>query len=321
MNRCVIYGAPSSEHEVSVNTMKTVSNWCEKQNIKLDFCEWSKTGEFNFSRGMEVFTFKSINSLCEYLSNNKYYVINALHGKFGEDGYVQKFLDEFNVSYSGPKTVSASITFDKHETFKKIKNSDIQISLPKEILIEKGTKSEEVIQEINEVGLSFPLIAKPNADGSSIGLQKIKNNSELLGLIKNVNVDFLIQEYLEGREFSIGVVHDDDYDDFWDLPATEIISGNELFDYESKYTENGTKEITPGNLDIENTDKLKTFSKQIHSLFKLGLYSRSDFIITENKIYFLEVNSLPGLTINSILPKQLSHVGKYDDFMRILLSI
>lgn len=320
MNKCIVFGSPSNEYDVSKNTMNTIYNWCKKQGLEIAICEWTKTGKFVFSRGMVTYTFTNENDFCKYLSKFNYYVINALHGKYGEDGYIQKFFDDYKITYSGPESRAASITFDKHKTTNLIAKSDIQVFLPKEIIIKKGSSEIEINKQIFDSQLNFPLIAKPNSDGSSIGLKKLYDRTELAALLSQIEIKYLLQEFLVGREFSIGVIQEPRRD-YWDLPITEIIPRNELFDYESKYTENGTKEITPGNLDIENTDKLKTFSKQIHSLFKLGLYSRSDFIITENKIYFLEVNSLPGLTINSILPKQLSHVGKYDDFMRILLSI
>lgn len=310
----IIYGSPSSEHEVSVESAKNIINFAESVPVEISKFFWEKNGSVIFSRGKIIEKFESLETALFSGAIDKHYVINAVHGQFGENGYLQNLLDKRGISYSGPSAEAAKISFDKNKTQKIVQKF---CKVPRTIFLKKGSIISK--EEIEKSGISLPFIIKPNEDGSSIGVSLIKEWGSLNGIVLNPNQNYLIQEFVEGVEVSNGVVETGS--EFWDLPITEIEHRKEIFDYDSKYSTNGANEITPARLTSELTQEIKRISREVHSELKIGLYSRSDFIIKDGQPVFLEINSLPGMTANSILPKQLRQVDKYEAFLKTLLRL
>ncbi len=247
-------------------------------------------------------------------------IFNALHGDFGEDGQVQKILDGYNIPYTGSNAVASALGYNK------VLAKEIFISLgintPKHLTIAKYYEdidsdlelySGKVAKEIHDK-LSPPWIVKPLSGGSSVGMRMCRTYPELVSAFFdgiNKNNDVLVEELIEGREATVGVVNDFRDKKVYVLPSVEIRipKNKEFFDYEAKYT-GVSEEVCPGNFGREEKEELERLAGLIHTGLKLDHYSRSDFIIHPKKgIFALEVNTLPGLTNESLIPKMLNAVG------------
>jgi D-alanine-D-alanine ligase len=235
-------------------------------------------------------------------------VFIAIHGTPGEDGRMQGYLDMLNIPYTSCNAIVSALTFNKSYCNKVVKDLNT-VNISNSVHLIKG--------EPYSVGnildkLKFPLFVKPNESGSSLGVSKVKSVDTLLPAIEKAfkeDNQVLIEEFIEGREVTIGVyrigqvVHT--------LPATEIVSKNEFFDYEAKYTPGVTNEITPAPIDDNVNEDLKTKASNIYRHLNCRGVVRMDFILEKksNKLYFLEVNTMPGQSENSIVPQQVRAAG------------
>lgn len=223
----------------------------------------------------------------------------ALHGSFGEDGKVQAILDSMDVPYSGSGVLSSALCMDKNMC-KKIISSD-GIATPKWTMIKRG---EEInLETIKEIGL--PLIVKPNNGGSSIGVALIHNMDKLNASIEEAlkyDEEVMIEEFVKGEEITCCML------DGELLPILSIKTDKEIFDYSSKYDEGGAEE-TPVNLPEKLYKKVEEACKKSWNSFKLSVYARIDIIIREEEVYVLEINTLPGMTKNSLFPKSAEAHG------------
>jgi len=170
-------------------------------------------------------------------------------------------------------------------------------------------KGDEIDKEyiINKVGL--PCFVKPNKAGSSFGITKVKNKSELIPAIEKAyqeDTEILIEEFLDGIEVSVSVIQYKNKIKV--LPVTEIISDNEFFDYEAKYL-GQSKEITPARISELQKEKVEMVAEKVYKTLNLSGFSRADFIIINDEPYFIEMNMVPGITTESILPKQARAAG------------
>ncbi len=204
----------------------------------------------------------------------------STHGGIGENGKLQALLDICNINYTGNGYQSNAISLDK--------------KLSKRLVSTVGIKVPCEYMDENE--FVFPLVIKPNDSGSSIGVRIIKTKEEIQRYdLKNYNVE----EYINGREFSIGVIGEKI------LEPIEIAIEDGFYDYQKKYTPGVAKEICPANISKELNKRLKKCAKTVHDLIGFEVYSRTDFIVDDNdKIYFIETNSIPGMTPTSLLPKE-----------------
>jgi len=224
----------------------------------------------------------------------------ALHGTPAEDGLIQDYFDNLQIPYSSCNSEISALTFDKFNCNKKLHK--LGFRCPKSILI--YDKKEIVTSEIiNEIGL--PLFVKPNKSGSSCGISKVSKESQLSMAIQNAfqhDKQIIIERSVNGTEVSCGVYSDGNQVN--PLPITEIISENEFFDYEAKY--NGkSKEITPARITKKLTSLIQETTMEIYKKMNLSGICRIDFIIEKNKPYIIEINTIPGLSEESIIPKQL----------------
>ena len=226
-------------------------------------------------------------------------VFNIIHGTPGEDGLIQKYFDGINMPYTGPNANNAKITFNKNECIDFAKN--LGLSCAKSIFISNNQIFDfEVFNK-----LKFPLFVKTNNSGSSFGVTKVNDKDELKKNIENLlgsGNGILIEENLNGTEVSVGLMKYEDEIKVFGI--TEIITENDFFDYEAKYM-GKSSEITPARIPNEISIIVKTSANLIYEKLKLSGFARIDFIIVDDIPYFLELNSIPGMSDESIFPKQV----------------
>ena len=233
------------------------------------------------------------------------YAFIVIHGTPGEDGKLQGYLDMVGIPYNTSSAAITALTFQKFHCNQFLKNFGINV--PEAILIKPDDEINES-QIIEKVGL--PCFVKPTDGGSSFGITKVKKEKEILPAIKAAfehGTEIVVEENIEGREVTCGVYRDKE--GIKALPVTEIISENEYFDYDAKY--NGkSKEITPAELTDLMTTQLQSLTKEIYGVLGMKGIARMDYMINKKGIPFLiEINSVPGMSKESIVPQMLSKMS------------
>lgn len=234
------------------------------------------------------------------------YALIIIHGTPGEDGKLQGYLDMMGIPYSSCSQLSSTITFDKISTKRAVAGRGI--NLAREIFICKGDKVDPQAI-VDELGL--PIFVKPNASGSSFGVTKVTSVDQIDAAIEAAFAEsdqVLIEECIVGREFGCGVVVTEEKEIL--LPITEIVSKRDFFDYEAKYTEGLSDEITPAQISDEIKAKLNRMTLEAYRACRCSGIVRIDFIVTEaGEPYLIEINSIPGMSSGSIVPKQVREAG------------
>jgi D-alanine-D-alanine ligase len=311
----ILCGGPSSEYEVSLSTAKSVlKNINKSKYIPYVFyisknknaLLWkTKNNDFDIPEKLNPLL-KEIVKLKEMDSN-----ILAIHGEFGENGVLQSILEFLEIPFSGTNSSGSSLCMDKFRS-----NTIIQSSLWSDLKIPQ-TLLLPLKRILEEYEYQQKICIKPNTLGSSIGVFLINDKKDFDKSKKklkqdfNINESFLIQELIEdGLEISCGCLEKKD-GNFIKLPPIEIIpKDSSFFDYRAKYTKNASIETTPPTqISNEMAEKISDLTIKIHSILGCSLYSRSDFLIKENDIYYLETNTLPGMTNTSLLPQEAKAAG------------
>ena len=231
-------------------------------------------------------------------------VFNAVHGSPGEDGILHQHFSKLNIPMSGCGESQARLTFDKIKCLEFLKPHGIKCA--KSFVVSKGDKINSA-GIIKEVGL--PCFVKANKSGSSYGITKVSKTEDFdkaISIAFDEDNQVIIESFLDGIEVSVGVISFDN--DILVLPITEIVTDNEFFDYNAKY-KGEAEEITPARISYQMTLRIKSIAKKIYEILAMKGFSRSEFIIQNDEIFLLEVNSVPGLTNESILPKQANAAG------------
>ncbi len=229
---------------------------------------------------------------------------NIIHGTPGENGILQAYWDAIGQTYTGCDFYQSALTFNKKDTLAVL--SKYGIPSAKSIYLRKG-ENINVDEIVDYLGL--PLFVKPNQSGSSLGISKVKEKSELLPATEiafKEDHEILIESFLDGMEVSVGVI--DFKGETIVLGITEIVPQNEFFDYEAKY-EGASEEITPARIDEETTKRVEEISKRAYDSLGMSGFSRSEFILMDGIPYMLEMNTNPGFSPASILPQQARHYG------------
>ena len=230
-----------------------------------------------------------------------------LHGPFGEDGSMQGFLDLLGLPYQGAGILGSALAMDKN--LAKVLYRQEGLPVADWLMVKSG---DTVLPESLSAKLGFPLVIKPVAQGSSLGMSIVHDNRELaVGLGKAFSFDdaVMVEQYLNGREITVGVLGNDD---LTALPLVEIIPGKEhpFFDYTAKYTAGATVEICPADFPEDITRLAQDYGVRAHKALQLRGYSRTDMIIAEDgSIRIIETNTIPGMTPTSLLPQAAKEYG------------
>ena len=234
------------------------------------------------------------------------YALIIIHGTPGEDGKLQGYLDMMGVPYSSCSMTSSVITFDKITTKRTLAGRGI--NLAREIFLRRGEIADPA-QIVAELGM--PLFVKPNASGSSFGVTKVHTLEELPAAIDAAFAqgdEILIEECISGHEIACGVMIASGKE--YLFPETEVISKNDFFDYEAKYTAGFSDEITPADITPELRTTLNRMTLEAYRTCRCSGVVRVDFIVTPEGVpYFIELNSIPGMSLGSIVPKQARVMG------------
>lgn len=322
-NIALLAGGYSGEYVISLKTAKTIEQnlplniyniykivvtkegwWHEQENgnkISID------KNDFSLTIGTEKIIFDA--------------AFIAIHGTPGEDGRMQGYLDMMNIPYTSCNTIVSALTFNKSNCNKVVKDANV-VGISNSVLLFKDQPYS--IGNILEQ-LKMPLFVKPNESGSSLGVSKVTSVESLLPAIEKAfseDEQVLIEEFIEGRELTIGVYNIGGR--LQSLPPTEIVLGKTaIFDFEAKYTPGVTNEITPANLDEDINQQIAQKSQYLYRYLNCRGIVRMDFILQKdtNKLYFLEVNTMPGQSESSIVPQQLRSAGiALKDFYSAILE-
>ncbi len=312
----VLRGGPSSEYEVSLKSgasvLKNLSDKYQPIDIFID-----KEGTWHI---------EGIPHRPEQVFKKVEIIFNALHGEYGEDGKVQQILETHNVPFNGSGSLSSALAMNKVTAKKIYAREGIKTPYFKVVKISPEDDLNEVALGIFQ-SFPFPVIIKPVGAGSSVGVSLVKSYEELLKTISEAALKFselLIEEYIQGREATVGVIDNFRNQAIYSLPVIEIRPPQEkdFFDLEAKYS-GKSEEICPGNFSLEEKKELEHLAARAHQALGLRHYSRSDFIVHPRRgIYILETNTLPGLTEESLFPKALQAVGSsLPEFLEHVITI
>ena len=320
LNICIMFGGVSSEHSISClsayNVIKNISK--EKYDItvigidlKGDFLRYIGDIE-NIKNNIwreDVENLIKIDSLA--LELKKYdSIFPVLHGKYSEDGAIQGLFEMFKVKYVGAKIEGSSIGYNK--IISKILVKSLGIDIVKYATFSKYEilNTENILLKLIEANLKYPLFVKPNKEGSSYGVSKVLNIGELKEAIREAftfDDNVLVEEFIgEKKEVECAVLGNSSL--IISEPG-EIVSSSEIYDFDDKYVNNTSSIKIPADIGSYNINLIKQYSKEIFKCLNLCSLARIDFFVTDDRIYFNEVNTMPGFTDISMYPKMMEHIG------------
>jgi D-alanine-D-alanine ligase len=295
-NVALLFGGPSSEHEVSLSSSKNILENIDR--VLFDVlpvlitkdCQYVIDGiSYNEREGLQELKKKSIDI-----------VFPMLHGTYGEDGTLQKKLEELSLPFVFSSSQSSALAIDKHKTNELLASHTLLI--PQSCVVSK--------EDIDHT-CKYPIIVKPIDEGSSVGLLKFSNENDYKNSLEKIfekHNEMLVQEFIQGREFTCGVIEKDN--EIIPLVATEIVlTQGETFDYNAKYTVGGCEEITPAQVDKKVMERIQNLAVMCHQIIKCKSLSRTDMILQGEDLYILEINTIPGMTKTSFIPAQAKACG------------
>ena len=280
----IISGGISKERSISLKTGFQVAKELKKNDYNVKICEP------NFELSLKIKKFKPN------------IIFNALHGQFGEDGYIQTILETFNIPYTHSGVLASAQAMDK-EISKKIflKN---KILTPKFIKYSFDMNKKKIINIVNEK-LKFPVVVKPINEGSSVNVYICNKNNLFFNLQKlKIYNQVMIEEFIAGREIQVAIMGKKK------LGAIELKPKRKFYDYEAKYNPKAnTQHIIPVNLSKKNLEKILSIALKAHKTLRCRGITRSDFKFYNNKFYLLEINTQPGMTSLSLVPEIAAFYG------------
>ena len=306
-NIALLAGGNSSEREIALQSAAQVAEAFDKERYNvwlIDVHERSFTYREEGEEYRVDLNDFSLTVKGERVEFDFAYIM--IHGTPGEDGHLQGYLEMMGVPFSSCDMTSSVITFDKVTTKKAV--ADTGVGLAKGLLLreEDWIAPDAIVAE-----LGLPLFVKPNASGSSCGVTKVKSAEELPEAIFKAfdeSSEVLIEECIVGREMACGVLVTAEKE--YLFPITEVVAKNEFFDYEAKYTAGMSDEITPADITSEVAEQLNEMTLAAYKACRCKGLARVDFIVTpEGKPYMIEINTIPGMSAGSIVPKQIRAAG------------
>jgi len=306
-NIAIVCGGNSGEYDISIKSAAVVAKNINKQKyrgflIMIKDTDWYWEDE----KGKRFFINKNDFSLTT--ENGKVTfdgVFNAIHGTPGEDGKLQGYFDMMEIPYTSCNVSTSALTFDKFLCNRFINSYGIKTARSYSFLRGETIDKTSII---NDLGL--PVFIKPAQSGSSVGVSKVNDPAAFdKAIAEALSVDerVIIEEAIVGKEIACGMIKNNKK--LLVFPLTEIVSTKDFFDYEAKYTEGLAHEITPAPIPEEAEEDIKTLSAFLYRQMNCKGFVRFDYILTENDLYFLEVNSIPGISEASIIPQQAKAFG------------
>ena len=320
-NIAIVMGGYSSEAEISLKSGDVVYNSLDANKytlykvyilkdrwfVKLD------TQEYKINKDDFSFVKKDIkvNFDC---------VFNAIHGDPGENGALVAYFDLLGIKHTSAPFYQMSLTFNKRDTLSVIKEYGIQTANSYYMHQRDEINTVKIIEKVG-----LPCFVKPNRSGSSFGISKVYREENLEDAILNAckeDEEILIESFLDGKEVSVGVIEYQGKIEV--LPITEIVSENDFFDYEAKY-KGKSKEITPARISDVEKKKVINTARKVYRVLNMSGFSRSEFILVDGEPYFLEINTVPGMTEESLLPQQakeasISLTDLFDNAIQMALN-
>jgi D-alanine-D-alanine ligase len=305
-NIAVIMGGYSSEYKISIKSGNVVYDHINKNNytpyiVHILTDKWividSSKNEFPINR--HDFSIEIDNQKITFD-----YIFNVIHGSPGEDGKILAYFDLLNIPYSSAPFYQMALTFNKRDCLSIAKNYGIKIA--SSVYLNEGD-TFDINTIIEKIGL--PCFVKPNNAGSSFGISKVTKIQEFNSALETAfkeDSEILIESFLNGTEVSVGVIQYKD--EILVLPITEIVSENDFFDYEAKYL-GKSQEITPARITAIQQENVSNVAKHLYKSLNMSGFSRSEFIFIGDEPFFLEINTVPGMTETSLLPQQAKVAG------------
>lgn len=287
MNIFILYGGTSAEHKVSISSGLSIAEAiADLYNVE-----------------MVMYSDQIFKNPQELLGCDL--VFNALHGGDGENGVLQTFLDLHRIGYTGSGAKASKIAMDKNLT--KLIARSININTPNWIMIQRDKHVGMQLHDNQSLKFSYPYIIKPSSEGSTFGLSIVQNESDLEEAIYKAGQfsnDILIEEFIPGRELTVGILGNKP------LPIVEIVPQNSLYDYDCKYTKGMSEYIVPADISDSLQRSISEDAVKLYKTIGCRHYARIDFRLNDNNEYhMLEINTLPGMTTTSLLPKAAEAAG------------
>lgn len=307
----VLRGGPSNEHDVSLKSGHAILNNLPEEHY---------TGRDIYIDKQGIWHERGRITTPERVLHSVDVILAPLHGRYGESGEIQRLLEQYGVPYAGADSFNSYLAM--HKVLAKEKAKEAGLLTARYAFIEPGMDVGAMVSEVNRT-FSQPVVVKPVAWGSSVGVSMPHGYAPIRAAVEALLADeaggVLIEERIRGKEATVGVVEGLRGEEYYVLPPVEIVppQSADFFSYGAKYS-GETQEICPGRFSKEESKELMRAAKVIHKALGQRHYSRSDFIVSKNGIYYLETNSAAavGMTTQSLLPKALEAVGvKFSDFL------
>jgi len=314
----VAMGGYSSEYKISLGSGGVVCDALDKNKYHVYPVHILKEGWFHVSENGEKFPVNkadfSFGSSSGTIKPDA--IFNTIHGTPGEDGYLQAYWKLLEIPQTSTDYYQAALSFNKRDCLSVLKGFGVLCANSYYLNKDSHIDLDEIVLKTG-----FPCFVKPNRSGSSFGITKVHNMENLMPAIEHAfseDSEIIIETALKGTEVQVGVYNHGTQ--IIALPPTEIVTDNEFFDYAAKYL-GESQEITPARISEEETETLLNEAKRIYSLLNMKGITRSDFIIQKGKPFFLEINTNPGLSKESIVPKQAKEAGmNLTEFFDILIQ-
>ncbi|MFC1624140.1 D-alanine--D-alanine ligase [Candidatus Omnitrophota bacterium] len=308
----VLMGGPSCERDISIRSGKAVCHALENKGMEVVPIELAASSSVN---GYEKLVKKKLSS------SDIEVAFIALHGKFGEDGEIQKILEDMKIPYTGSRSDASRLGMDKISSKDIFESNNIPmppyrvVLRSQRTLLDHPSSDDNVTLYFRELG--SPLAIKPSNEGSSIGLSIVAGLEDFYRAIKSAyrfSERVIVEQYVRGREITVGILEDKP------LPSVEIIPSRRFFDFKAKYEKGSTEYMVPAKISKEQDEECRKIALLAHRALGAHFFSRVDMILTEEGApLVLEVNTIPGLTEMSLLPKAAQAAGI--DFNQLVFKI
>lgn len=304
----VIAGGDSGEYQISVKSGTVVAQNIPKDKYQVFLIE-IKSNNWLYKDDHQIVYEIDKNDFSLTIDQNKIKfdaVFNAIHGTPGEDGKILAYFEMLGIPFTSTGSISSALTFNKAFCNQVVKNINIvKVANSIHLFKTQHYTQEEILKQIN-----LPCFVKPNQGGSSVGMSKVNKAEDIMASVERAfeeDEEVIVEEFINGRELTIGAFKYNGQ--ILSFPITEIISKKEFFDYEAKYNPELNEEITPASIPISLKEEIEKVSIQLYQSLNLKGVVRFDYIHSLNGLHFLEVNTVPGLSAESIVPQQVREKG------------